>query len=75
MNYFSITAYINGRKKALRGIRAYATDSDETVYKIAMRELLKYYEKKDIIKIDIWPMPEYSPEVKAYLEKMNKEGF
>ncbi|MES1215867.1 MAG: hypothetical protein ABUT20_10130 [Bacteroidota bacterium] len=71
MNYFSITAYINGRKKALRGIRGYHTDSYETVYKIALQELLKYYERKDILKIDVWPMPEYSPEVRAYLERMN----
>lgn len=72
MNYFLITAYINGRKKALRGVRAYNTDNYDTVHRIALKELLKFYERKDILKIDVWPVPEYSEEVKSFLEKLKK---
>ncbi len=69
MNYFCITVHLYNKKTALRGIRGYGTSDYTTVHKIAMKELLKYYTKSDIMKIDVWQLTEDSPEVQAYMEK------
>ncbi|MBS1576913.1 MAG: hypothetical protein JST09_16575 [Bacteroidetes bacterium] len=67
MGFFCITVHLYNKKTALRGIREYGTSDYNTVYKIAMREILKYYTQSDIIKIDVWPITEDSPEVQDYI--------
>ncbi|MEP6750310.1 MAG: hypothetical protein ABJB86_21405 [Bacteroidota bacterium] len=54
MNYFSITIWIIGRKKPLRGVRAFpATFKLEAVRNEMLQLLLYYYFKKDIRRIDV----------------------
>jgi hypothetical protein len=69
MGFFCITVHLYNKKTALRGIREYGTSDYNTVHKIAMREILKYYTKSDIMKIDVWPITEDSREVQDYIRR------
>ena len=69
MNYFKIIVWIAGRERPLYGIRRYPTDDYNKVRHTVEAGTLKYYSKSDIIKIDVWQMPEYSDEVQEYLKR------
>lgn len=69
--YYKVTIYIKDRSP-LGGVRYYPTTDNDVAYELAKKSILKFYYLSDILKIDIWPVPEYSDEVKAYLKKQGK---
>ncbi|MGC4036180.1 MAG: hypothetical protein QM764_09475 [Chitinophagaceae bacterium] len=69
MGYFSITVYIKGRKRPLHGIRHYPNISTESVRQLSYRELMKFYVRTDITKIDVIEVNETSPEVQTCLKR------
>jgi hypothetical protein len=70
MKYFSISIYIRGRKKVMRGVRAFpAAYSGESVREAMAEMLLYYYLKNDILQIDVVPIEENNIKEPALINK------
>ena len=75
MKRFSIIIHLNGRKKLLRGVRAFpASFTVEKVREAMAEKLLYYYFKKDILQIDVIPIIEHNQNNLAAPEPFDKKS-
>jgi hypothetical protein len=67
--YYSIKVHLRNKAEPISAIRSYPTNDYNEVYKIVSKGISKYYSFTDILKIDVWPLPENSNQVQEYIKK------